>query len=241
MKTRCLYPDYLDFLSKYDIIGLQETKTDSLDDIRIQGYNLHFKHRKEISRIKSGGLAIAYKEKYSQYIKMIKSDSHLVMWFVISSRLTRKNDLLCGMVYIPPENSSFSSNDPYFEINEELRMFTETYSDVLLFGDFNSRIKTAKDYIDVDKSIFHANDLDIVCEELSKELSIFDDNSLAVRLERKSCDNLVNNYGYKLLDFCKQNSLFILNGRTNGDLEKGECTCKSRSCVDYFICTASLL
>lgn len=127
LKTRCLYPDFLDFLSQYDIIGLQETKTDSLDDIRIQGYNLHFKHRKEISRIKSGGLAILYKEKYAQFIKVLKSDSNLVLWFVISKRLTRQNDLLCGVVYIPPENSSFSSSEPYFEINEEMRMFTRTY------------------------------------------------------------------------------------------------------------------
>ena len=30
------------FLSLYDCFGLQEAKTDSLDDIQIPGYNMHF-------------------------------------------------------------------------------------------------------------------------------------------------------------------------------------------------------
>lgn len=39
---------------------------------------------------------------------------------------------------------------------------------------------------------------------------------------------------------CKNNNLFILNGRVNGDKE---CmfTCRQSSVVDYFICTYPLL
>ena len=44
LRTRTIYPEFYEFLSKYDFIGLQETKTDSLDNIQIPGYNIHFKH-----------------------------------------------------------------------------------------------------------------------------------------------------------------------------------------------------
>ena len=59
LKTRTVYPEFLQFLSLYDFIGLQETKTDSLDNIQIPGYSIHFKHRKNIAKIKSGGIALA--------------------------------------------------------------------------------------------------------------------------------------------------------------------------------------
>ena len=35
--------------------------------------------------------------------------------------------------------------------------------------------------------------------------------------ERKSADTSVNVYGYQMLDFCKSNVLFILNGRFGED------------------------
>lgn len=113
---RSLYPKFFKVLSEYDIIGVQETKTDSLDEIDIPGYKVHLKHRKTISKVKSGVFGFIYKEKYDQFINLIDSDSKLVQWFSISKRLTRENDILCGIVYIPPENSAFSQNEPYFEI-----------------------------------------------------------------------------------------------------------------------------
>lgn len=86
---------------------MPETKTDSLDEIDIPGYKVHLKHRKTISKVNSDGFGLIYKEKYDQFINLIDSDSKLVQWFSISKRLTRKNDILCGIVYIPPENSAF--------------------------------------------------------------------------------------------------------------------------------------
>ena len=65
---------------------------------------------------------------------------------------------LTRLIYIPPENSSYSHNEPYYEISEELKVFEERYSNVLLFGDFNSRRRKIKDYIDIDQSVFHETD-----------------------------------------------------------------------------------
>ena len=90
-----------------------------------------------------------------------------------TKRLTKCYGILCGVVYIPPENSNFSHIDPYFEINEELRQFTEQYHHVVLFGDFYSRIKLMKDYVEPDFTIFHENGLDEVFEEFQTELEFF--------------------------------------------------------------------
>ena len=40
-----------------------------------------------------------------------------------------------------------------------------------------------------------------------------------------------------MIDFCKHNNIFILNGRMDKDIETPKLTCKDRSTVDYFIST----
>lgn len=100
-------------IQQYDILGFQETKTDDLDDITFQDYTLHFKNRKHISNYKSGGIALAYRKSLNPYIKVIDSQSKLVLWFTISKRLTKSDDILCGIVYIPPENSQYAVECPY--------------------------------------------------------------------------------------------------------------------------------
>ena len=57
-----------------------------------------------------------------------------------------------------------------------------------------------------------------------------------IPLERKNADITVNAYGYRLLEFCKNNNIFILNGRFNHDSSK--LTCKNCSTVDYVLSTA---
>ena len=44
--------------------------------------------------------------------------------------------------------------------------------------------------------------------------------------ERSSSDPMKNGYGKTLLDFCKGNNLFIVNGRIGDDRNKGRLTCK---------------
>jgi hypothetical protein len=58
--------------------------------------------------------------------------------------------------------------------------------------------------------------------------------------KRNSRDKTRNNFGKLLLDFCKSNDFFILNGRLNGDVE-GKLTCKGASVVDYCLCNVNIL
>jgi hypothetical protein len=52
--------------------------------------------------------------------------------------------------------------------------------------------------------------------------------------KEKNKDLGKNRHGALLLDFCKGNNMFILNGRLNGDKD-GNFTCKGTNVVDYCI------
>ena len=72
---------------------------------------------------------------------------------------------------------------------------------------------------------------------------IFDDSfkleQIGVNPKRNSMDKNKNNFGNLFLQFCRQNSLFIFNGRINGDLD-GKFRCRNSSVVDYFIGSTDL-
>ena len=50
---------------------------------------------------------------------------------------------------------------------------------------------------------------------------------------RVSQDTIVNNEGNLLLDMCKSNNLFILNGRCDSDMNVGAMTFRGQSVIDY--------
>jgi hypothetical protein len=55
------------------------------------------------------------------YVIIIKKDSQFVLWFQLSKTVLKlDSDLVFGCVYIPPENSKYSSSDTFDEIENEL-------------------------------------------------------------------------------------------------------------------------
>lgn len=59
--------------------------------------------------------------------------------------------MTCGIVYIPPQGSKYSSDDPYLEIQQELFRYCLDSKHVLLMDDFNSRVKNLPDFVQIDK------------------------------------------------------------------------------------------
>ena len=55
-------------------------------------------------------------------------------------------------------------------------------------------------------------------------------------MNRHSMDRVKNNYGNHLLEFCKFNNMFIINGRIGRNID-GKLTSKNAAVVDYFIGT----
>lgn len=64
--------------------------------------------------------------------------------------------------------------------------------------------------------------------------------NLNVPLQRISKDTKTNNTGYWLIDTCKRNNLFIVNGRFGKDKGIGAMTFRDKSVIDYTLCTAEV-
>ncbi|CAG2215468.1 unnamed protein product [Mytilus edulis] len=65
-------------------------------------------------------------------------------------------------------------------------------------------------------------------------------DDLNIPRTRNNPDKVVNCYGRKFLEFCKNNKVFILNGRVGQDVI-GRPTSRSNSVIDYIICTSHFL
>lgn len=236
VKLRLQYPEFCQLVCNQDIICLQETKTDDLDTIELPGYIFKMKNRKKIGR-KSGGMILAYKESLENYIELLDIESKYVLWFKVSSKLVNLNeDVIFGNVYIPPEGSPYFQPDTFDQIENEIRTFSQNYKYISLFGDFNSRTAEEPDFIDFEINE-HEQDF---TEFLQNDLATL--NELNIDKNRKNVDKVKSRSGNNLLDICKANNLFIVNGRIGDDkTESGKLTCKNSSVVDYCICTCSFL
>ena len=63
---------------------------------------------------------------------------------------------------------------------------------------------------------------------------------LNLPLKRNNVDKGKNPYGNLLLNLCRGNDLFIVNGRI-GDNKEGNLTCRNASVIDYTICNSEFL
>jgi len=113
------------------------------------------------------------------------------------------------------------------------------YENVLLTGDTNGHTSIVPDFTEVDhciSNIFH----------FDSDMTQFFNQSQALNLKgfsrvRTSVDNKINNIGKKIIDICKNNNMFIINGRFGTDINCGSSTYKENSVIDYFICSAKFL
>ncbi|CAG2195575.1 unnamed protein product [Mytilus edulis] len=121
-----------------------------------------------------------------------------------------EDDIIMGIVYIPPENTRYTSENAMSEIEIE---FLELQKN-----------KHLTDFIDVNEF---------------NDIHVLDD--LKIPRIRNSSDTVVNTYGRKLIQFCKNNNMYILNGRVGKDRVLGKPTSRSISVVDYILCTANIL
>ncbi|CAC5366157.1 unnamed protein product [Mytilus coruscus] len=107
------------------------------------------------------------------------------------------------------------------------------HESILLTGDFNSRTAANLDFYEITNTNHDTSDNFNI--DFSNNLHKFNMSRI-----RNSCDKTKNHFGNLLLEMCRNNNLFILNGRVDGDKE-GLFTCRQSSVVDYFICTYNLL
>ena len=106
---------------------------------------------------------------------------------------------------------------------------------VWLTGDMYARTAVLCYYIVADPLIADFMDFD------QSTLNFFNQaNSLCsinINKERVSQDSKTNTNGYKLIDICRNNNLFILNGRFGKDKRLGKFTFREQSLIDYTLCS----
>ena len=113
---------------------------------------------------------------------------------------TQQHIYLCG-VYIPPENSKYFSPQNFADLENDIVQY-RSKGDIILSGDFNYRTGKYNDHTPVSGDHFIASD---------------DSKESFIPPIRNNCDNVLNNHGKTLLEFCKKFDFRILNGRTRGD------------------------
>ena len=103
-------------------------------------------------------------------------------------------------------------------------------------GNFNARTATDTDFVDLIKNR-HVDDY--ITDFVDNFTNVL--NDLKMPLNRISMDKSKNKFSNLLLNFCKGNSMFIVNGRVGNDKNIGRFTCRNASVVDYCITSPELL
>ncbi len=228
-----------------DITCLCETKLDDVDSDSIEktlkncGLEVKFKNHKNISNWRSGGLCVIYKSEQSSNIQFVPSQSKLVQWFSITKDLlqTDKN-LMIGNVYIPPEGTRYQHDDPVQEIEDEmLDLKGDNY--FCLTGDFNAHTKTLQDFVEADELMLDQLEYDVDMINILNDVKLL--NAIGIPLTRCNPDTKrTNNYGHRLIEYCKSHGMLIMNGRMGKDTV-GKCTSTDQSVIDYVIAEPAIL
>ena len=126
------------------------------------------------------------------YISPNESSSQLIYWFKISKKLTKyKCDILCGVIYIPPENTRYSSPERFVEIQNELDSLRYNFGHILLLGDLNSRTGKLNEYIETNHFLLNELHLDELEDVFDDEFSYFEKSNIST--QRTVSDENTNN------------------------------------------------
>lgn len=173
----------------------------------------------------------------AKHVDILQGNSEYILWLSIRNTLTNYTEnMILGAIYLPPENSRFLNDDDLNCFEHEIIEMTSNYKYVTLAGDFNARTSGLSDFVAADP--FYNDLFGIETDErahLDKHTFL---ENLAYPLQRKSMDKKTNAHGMLLIDICRNNNIFILNGRAGSDSGVGTFTFRDKSVLDYVIATA---
>lgn len=114
LRKKLQFPDFVTFVCKYDVLCLTETKTDNTDISNIPGFPI--------------------RENSVKYIEVLISECEYVFWFKLSRNLSNSSsDILFGVTYVPPENTSYSSSDCFTEYRTRNVEYVKNYLEYNMF------------------------------------------------------------------------------------------------------------
>ena len=84
--SKLKYEDLEDYINKFEIVGLTETKLGDCDHVEIEKFELFAKNRKNF-KSRSGGVALLVSNNIVKHVKIVQSDCESALWFLISGNL----------------------------------------------------------------------------------------------------------------------------------------------------------
>lgn len=224
--------DFVSYVENFDIICLTETHFKADFELKVWAdFDVFIADAHKLSKHGrlAGGVMILVRKLLSHLIEKINVDlENIVVLKMKKDLMQSEKDIILIGCYLPPIDSKFWSvaqNGTGFDVIEKCVLCVcEKIADfhLMLFGDFNARTGNRN-------SSSAPDDFDI--------LSV--DN---VTFQRSSQDNLVNEYGEQLLEFCNTLDCIILNGLSSHKFDDS-CTFISAlgsSVIDYFIISREL-
>ena len=211
-----------------------------MDIISFPGFKLISQPRKEPYLRKSGGLAIFIKDDIANYCKPLETESDYILWISLDKSITNTDEnIILGTIYVPPAQSRFYNDDEILVLENEIMSLCSNHKYVFITGDINARTARLCDFTRLDPFVVDMFDIDDDIASFFDKTTILED--LGIPFHRVSHDNKTNNSGYWLTDLCKNNNIFIVNGRFGKDKEVGAATFRDKSVIDYTLCTADSL
>ena len=231
-------PEFNELIQTYDIVSCVETKLDDLDIVNVDNFVVVQKNRKQKVKRKSGGKAVMIKKNIYKHFEYVDTDCEYVLWFKLDKALFQsEEDVYFRTVYIPPAYTDYNQSDILEQFYQESESFTRSCKYVYLLRDFNARTSALSDITTTDDEILRQIGVNLESVFMSDSIDMM--SRLNIDINRVSKDSKVNTFGKKMIDFCKNNDMLILNGRAFGDKGVGKPTCKDKSVVDYVICSSS--
>ena len=134
LRKRSNFPEFFEFMLRFDLLCFNETKIDEIDVISFPGYDSIHQPRKQPFLRKSGGISIYFKDEFSRFY----TPSDYVSWISIDKALLHLDEnLILGSIYIPPESSNFYNDEELMTLENEITSFCSDYKYIILTGDFN--------------------------------------------------------------------------------------------------------
>ena len=219
--------EFLSLMEGFDLCLFTETWLTSDEKIGLPSFwDFHFVRAKKTKCGRnSGGISAFVKKKFRPGVKVVSMEEGF-LWLKIDRVIFGlSNHLYICVAYIPPQSSKCisSARVDYFQVLSDGIANFSNDGDVILTGDFNSRVGNSP-YI-VNKAF----------ENLDKYLP--PGSSTVSSSSRLTCDNVQNTYGRRLNRICESFNLNVANGRTTGDI-LGNFTCftsRGPSVVDLVI------
>ena len=142
-------------------------------------------------------------------------------------------------IYVPPAQSRFYNDDEILVLENEIMSLCSNHKYVFITGDIIARTTRLRDFTMLDPFVVDMFDIDDDIASFFDKTTILED--LGIPFHRVSHDNKTNNSGYWLTNLCKNNNIFIVNGRSGKDEGVNAATFRDKSVIDYTLCTVDSL